>query len=143
MEQKEEKCPMIEVSYNISAFDYLDYLHKAVTNNLDFKYREVNQVTARFAGKTVAGTIAIIKALIAAKRSGRCIIIYVLRMRHKDVTKAWGEVLSWLDFYKVPYYCKKGEGEIFVLGSKIKLAGCYVTNSTQISFIGEFQPGPG
>lgn len=46
-------------------------------------------------------------------------------------------MLNWLDYYKVPYYCKKGEGEIFALGSKIKVAGCYVTNSTQIAFIGE------
>jgi hypothetical protein len=79
---------MIEVSYKIKALDYLDYLHKAVATNQDFKYREINQVTARFAGKTVAGTIAIVKALISAKRTGRSIIVYILRMRHKDVSKA-------------------------------------------------------
>lgn len=46
---------MIEIKYKISAFDYLDYLHQAITSGTDFKYREVNQVTARYAGKTVAG----------------------------------------------------------------------------------------
>lgn len=56
-------------------------------------------------------------------------------MKHKDISKAWGEILNWLDYYRVPYYCKKGEGDVYALGSKIKVAGCYVTNSTQIAFI--------
>lgn len=134
MAVKEQK---IIIDYNIPAFDYLDYLMEAVEENKPFKYQEVNQITSRYAGKTVAGTIALIKTIITAWRVKKSIVIYVLRMRYKDFGKAWKEILNWLNKFQIPYYTKKGDGEISVLGSKIYVKGCYTTNSNQIAFIGE------
>lgn len=109
---------------------------EAVQAGKDFKYQNIHQITARFAGKTVAGTIAIIKALIAAKRAKRRIVVYQFRNRHKDISKLWEENLTWLNDFQIPYYTRKSEGLIVVLGSKLFIKGCYVTNSSQIAMIG-------
>jgi len=127
---------MSEVDYKIKAFNYLDYLYQAVLKNNSFKYKEVNQITARYAGKTVAGTIAIIKAIITAKRNNKRIVSYQFRMRHKDIDKLWNENINWLNYYQIPYFTRKSEGLISVLGSRIYIKGCYVANSNQISMIG-------
>lgn len=107
------------VNYKIEAFNYLDYLPLAIRNNGNFKYSEVHQITARYAGKTVAGIIALIKCIIESKLADRKLVIYQFRMRHKDIDKLWNENLTWLNHYRIPYYTRKSEGLIKALSTEI------------------------
>lgn len=124
------------IDYRIKAFNYLDYLPQAIIANENCKYSEIHQITARYAGKTVAGTIALIKCIIEAKRANKKLVIYQFRMRHKDVDKLWGENINWLNYYRIPYYTRKSEGLIKTLSTEIYIKGAYVSNSNQVALVG-------
>lgn len=124
------------IDYQIAAFNYLDYLPLAIRSKGDFKYSEVNQITARYAGKTAAGCIALVKCIVEARRANLPLVIYQFRMRHKDIDKLWNENLTWLNHYQIPYFTRKSEGLIQALSTKIYIKGAYVSNSNQVALVG-------
>jgi hypothetical protein len=70
----------IEVKIGIPTYDYLYYLEDAVSSGEDFKYNTVYQIGARFSGKTAAGSIAVIRAIIEAWRQKTKLVVYLFRM---------------------------------------------------------------
>jgi hypothetical protein len=78
----------IIVKIGIPAYNYLHYLEDAVKSGEDFKYNTVYQIGARFSGKTGAGSVAVVRAVIEAWRQRRRLVVYLFRMRHKDVKES-------------------------------------------------------
>jgi hypothetical protein len=70
----------IRVAIDIPAYQYLYYLEEALDKNKQFKHQTVYQIGARFSGKTVAGTIAVIRAIISAWENKTSLVVYLFRM---------------------------------------------------------------
>ena len=79
-----------------------------------------------------------LRAILGAYRKKVSLVIYVFRMRHKDVNDAWNDLLKLLWKYKMPIIINKGLRIIRVWNSKIYVKGCYTANSTEVSLIGQF-----
>ena len=61
----------------------------------------------------------------------------ILRMRHKDVSQAWNDIVNSLREYKIPCKTVKiGRGFIRAWTTKIYVKGCYTTNSTETTLLG-------
>ena len=78
----------ISIKNELEAYQYMGYLSKAIKEGTDFEYARVNQLGARLSGKTTSDNIEMLRAILEAHRRKVSLVIYVFRMRHKDVNDA-------------------------------------------------------
>lgn len=131
------KREVIKIENKVAAYHYKSYLSEAIKEGVDFKYSRVNQLGARLSGKTTSDNIELIRAILAAKKKKVSLVIFIFRMRHKEVVQAWGDIVQLLHKYKLPIIINKGTRLIQLWTSKIYVKGCYTTNSTEISLLGQ------
>lgn len=127
----------IIVKNPIQVYSYMGYLSDSIKDKRDFKWREVNQLGARLSGKTTSDNIELIRAIIAAKKIKVSLVVLIFRMRHKEVQEAWWDIIQLLKKYRLPIIVNKGKRLVRVWTSKIYVKGCYTTNSTEISLLGQ------
>lgn len=118
-------------------FCLLSFFSDAIRNNTPFKYYQVNQLGARLSGKTTSDNIEIVRAIIAASKKKLSLVVFIFRMRHKDVYEAWSDIIKILQLYKMPIIINRGLILIRIWTTKIYVKGCYTTNSTEISALGQ------
>lgn len=79
---------VIKIENKVVAYQYMDYLSESIRAGTDFKYSRVNHLGARLSGKTTSDNIELVKAVIAARRKRVSLVIFIFRMRHKEVVQA-------------------------------------------------------
>jgi hypothetical protein len=82
------KREVIKIENKVAAYHYKSYLSEAIKEGVDFKYSRVNQLGARLSGKTTSDNIELIRAILAAKKKKVSLVIFIFRMRHKEVVQA-------------------------------------------------------
>lgn len=127
---------VISIKNQVKCYQYMDYLEDAILDGSDFKWVRVNQLGARLSGKTTSDNIALIRAVLAARRKKVSLVIFIFRMRHKEVPQAWGDIIQLLYKYKMPIIINKGAKMIRVWTTKIYVKGCYTQDSNKISLLG-------
>lgn len=127
---------VIRIKNEVKYYQYMSYLSVAINEGADFKSSRVNQLGARLSGKTTSDNIELIRAILAARRKKVSLVVFIFRMRHKEVIQAWGDIVQLLHKYKLPIIINKGAKLIKLWTTKIYVKGCYTMNSTEISLLG-------
>lgn len=127
----------IRIENKLEAYHYMNYLESAILEDSDFKWATIKQLGARLSGKTTSDNIELIRAILAARKKKVRLVIFIFRMRYKHVIQAWNDIAQLLQKYQMPTIVNKGNRLIQIWTTKIYVKGCYTTNSTDISMLGQ------